>query len=197
MSVRKILSTTNPRLHQVSKPVTKFDKKLQDLLKDLKDTLKAQNDPEGVGLAAPQIGEFVRVFIIQTAKHGLLTFINPEITKVSEKTNDPSTRSAPRHELGPNARSGQAPKEEEEYILEGCLSLPHLYGPVRRAASVTVKYQTPQMKNVQQTFRGFVAQVIQHEIDHLNGKVFTERLLEQKRKLYKQHGDHWHEVELP
>lgn len=191
------MRTTDPKLRTISKPVQKVDKKLLKLLRDLEDTVKAQKDPEGIGLAAPQIGEFVCVFVIRD-KHQIKTFINPEIVKSSKKTNDPKKK-----------------PEEEEYFMEGCLSLPHYYGPVERALSVTVKYQVPQLQptaygstvlsspskdnlhTLQKTFRGFIAQVIQHEIDHLKGRVFTERLIEQKRKLFKLYGDHWDEVELP
>lgn len=180
--VRKILPVTDPRLRKVSKPVVKVDKKLLRLVSDLRDTLAAQKDPEGMGLAAPQIGQFTRVFLIKNRKK-VLTFINPEIVSRSEKTNDPATPRA------------------NDYIMEGCLSLPHYYGPVQRAAWIEVKYQILQagsykLKTVKKRFSGFVAQVIQHEMDHLDGKVFVNRLLEQGRKLFKDEGGKFVEVEL-
>ncbi|MBI2590389.1 MAG: peptide deformylase [Candidatus Blackburnbacteria bacterium] len=66
--VRKILQTTDPKLREKSKPILKADKKLLSLIRDLEETLKAQNDPEGLGLAAPQVGVLSRVFILQNTK---------------------------------------------------------------------------------------------------------------------------------
>ena len=88
--------------------------------------------------------------------------------------------------------------------MEGCLSLPHYYGPVERAWTITVQYQEPKMdngrwklENVQQTFSAFPAQIIQHEVDHLEGKIFVDRLLEQNRQLFQLKNNEWVEVELP
>lgn len=182
--VRKVLAVSDPRLRQVSRPVQKVDKKLLRLINDLKDTLSAQKDPEGIGLAAPQIGQFLRVFLIKH-QNKPITFINPEVVEKSEETNDPIK------------------KQKDDYIMEGCLSLPHYYGPVQRAAWIKVKYQTPKLEtgnwkleNKKRKFTGFVAQVIQHEIDHLEGKVFIDRLFEQNRKLFKDEGRNFVEVEL-
>ena len=119
--VKKILRTTDPKLREKSKPVQKADKKLLDLIRDLEETLKAQNDPEGLGLAAPQIAVFQRVFILKaTPKAKPQVFINPKIIKLSKKTNDKKGKPTP--------------------LMEGCLSLPHYYGPVRRHNSITLKY---------------------------------------------------------
>lgn len=182
---KEILRTTNPRLREKSKPVQKVDKKLLTLLKNLEDTLKAQKDPEGVGLAAPQLGVLLQVFLIQVPGEKPMFFINPQILSRSKKTNDPVD-------------------EKGEPILEGCLSLPHYYGPVQRANSITVKYQTPviletgdwKLETFNKSFTGFLSQAIQHEVDHLKGIIFVDHLLSQKRKLYQQKGKDWHEVEL-
>lgn len=182
--VKKILPLQDPSLHKMAREVVGVDKKLVNLLRDLKETLMGQKDPEGVGLCAPQIGASLRVFVVLD-KDKVLAFINPEILEFSKETNDP--------------------KEGEEFVMEGCLSLPHLYGPVRRARGIELEYQilkqigTGQwaLGNSRGNFSGFVAQVIQHECDHLEGITFVERLLEQKRGLYRQHGEHWDEVELP
>lgn len=184
MAVRKIVTTKNPKLRQKSKPVEKMDKKIQDLVKDLGDTLKDQKDPEGVGLAAPQIGVNLRVFVMLDQGE-IVPVINPEIISISEESNDPKNK-------------------EEDYVMEGCLSLPHYYGPVERSWEVTMKYQKPvqkdstlELENTQKTFKGFSAQIIQHEVDHLDGKIFVDRLLEQERQLYELKGKKWQEVELP
>lgn len=180
--IRQIVPVTDPRLRQKSRPVAKIDKKIVSLLKDLEDTLVAQEDPEGVGIAASQIGEFVRVFLIRH-QGKILTFINPEIVRISEQTKE---------------------KKDKEYIMEGCLSLPHYYGPVQRAWTATVRYQVSKiengiwkLENQTKPFTGFPAQIIQHEIDHLEGKIFVDRLLEQNRQLFQLKNNEWIEVELP
>lgn len=195
----KVLTTKDPNLRQVSKPVIKFDKKIAQLIKNLEDTLEAQKDPEGVGLAAPQIGVFLRVFIMRY--QGKITpVVNPEILKISKKTNSPVPTRKRANEKTPASPRG----ERSEHIMEGCLSLPHYYGPVERAWEITVKYQVPKLVIgnwslviVQRTFTGFPAHIIQHEIDHLNGKVFLDRLFEQKRQLFQLKNNEWQEVELP
>lgn len=190
--VRKILTTRDPRLRQESKPVTKIDKKILRLLEDMNDTLKSQKDPEGVGLAAPQINEFYQIFLMSDKKK-FVPIINPKIIKLSKKTNDPSTHAA---------RLEQAPNDE--YIMEGCLSLPHYYGPVQRSWTVELKYQSPVEKDGEwiledkhETFEGFTAQIIQHEVDHLSGKVFVDKLFTQNRQLFQLKNGEWIKVDLP
>ncbi|MBI2405763.1 peptide deformylase [Candidatus Microgenomates bacterium] len=209
MAVQKILSVQNPLLRRKSKSVITFDRKVERLIADLSDTLKVQKDPVGVGLAAPQVGKDFRLFIIKSGKN-VTPFINPEIVWKSEETNDPrsslhssgqATRGKKRSEqftLSPDEN-----RDEPEYIMEGCLSLPHYYGPVQRATKIKVRYQTlttQQPSNLitkTQTFSGLPAQIIQHEVDHLNGILFVDRLLEQGRKLYQWKDSEWTEVELP
>ena len=82
--IRKILPATDPRLRIKSKPVTKIDKKVLQLIQDLQDTLAVQKDPEGIGLAAPQIGKNVRVFVTNYKKFKRVV-INPEIISKSPK----------------------------------------------------------------------------------------------------------------
>ncbi|MDO8503506.1 MAG: peptide deformylase [bacterium] len=177
--VKKILNVQDPRLRQKSKPVEKIDKKILRLIDDMEKTLVAQKDPEGVGLAAPQVGEFLQIFVMRH-KGKIQPVINPEIVKKSRETNEP-------------------PKEQEEgeYIMEGCLSLPHYYGPVERSVSVELRYLRPDGTKKNEEFRGFPAQIVQHEVDHLNGVIFVDRLLQQKRPLYELRNNEWQEVELP
>ena len=187
LMVRNILRTTNPKLRSISKKVTSVDKKLLNLIQDLEDTLEVQLDPEGVGLAAPQISVFLRVFIIKNLQKETLHFINPRITKTWKKIHPTKT----------NPPTGGP-------IMEGCLSLPHYYGPVNRAHKITLEYDEitnpptggPTLTSQTKTFTGFVSQAIQHELDHLEGIFFIDRLLEQHQKLYKLKGEDWQEVEL-
>ena len=169
--IRKILQSGDPVLRRKSKAVAKIDKKILDLVKDLKDTLKTQKEPEGVGLAAPQIGRNLKVFVADY-KNFRRVVINPEILKVE--------KSKPR-----TKKAAQGKKE----ILEGCLSLPYYYGPLKRAAKITVRYLNEKAEKTVETFEGFDAQIILHEIDHLNGILFIDRLLEEKKPLYKVDGD--------
>jgi len=175
--IRKILRSGDPKLREISKEVGEIDSKILGIVKDLKDTLEIQKDPEGVGLAAPQIGKNLRIFV---AKYKDLNrvVINPEILKTkAEKVNTDK-------------------KEDKQEILEGCLSLPNYYGPLKRINSITIKYLNEEGKEVVEEFKNFDAQIILHEIDHLNGVMFLDRLLEQKKPLYKLNKDKWEEVEL-
>lgn len=185
--IRRILPVQDTRLHQLSRPVEKLDQKLLDLIADMRQTLLSQKDPLGVGLAAVQVGKPIRLFLVKD-RGEIITMINPEIIWKSPETNDPhsSLRS-----------SGQATRGVKEYTMEGCLSLPNYYGPVQRAAGVRVRFQIPKKLEITtKSFSGFTAQIVQHEMDHLQGKTFVERLLEQKRGLYKLHRGQWEEVEL-
>lgn len=173
--IRKILLSGDPVLRAKAKRVGAVDKKVLGVIRDLKDTLKVQREPEGVGLAAPQIGKSLRIFVADYKKFQRVV-INPEIIKISKA-------------------KGLKPKTKKE-ILEGCLSLPYYYGPLKRAASVTVKYLNEEGAEITETFENFDAQIILHEIDHLNGILFVDRLLKEKKPLYKVDGDEWEEVEL-
>lgn len=173
--VRKIAKTKDPRLREVSKPVDKIDKKILNLIGDLKETLITQKDPEGVGLAAPQIGKNLRIFVMKT-NGNVKEVINPEIINVSE--------------------SEERRAKSEDKIMEGCLSLPHYYGPLKRASRVRLKYKTAKGEEKEEEFRGFDAQLVLHEVDHLDGILFIDRLLEQKKGLYKQEGEEWVEVDI-
>ncbi len=174
--IRKILPTNDPRLRIPSKPVAKIDKKVLSIIRDLKDTLAAQKDPEGVGLAAPQIGKNLRIFVMRDAGE-TRAVINPKIIKISEPK-------------GTNKKAGKGT------LLEGCLSLPHYYGPLRRPSLVTLKFTTPEGKEMVEEFVGFTSQIVQHEIDHLDGTLFIDRLLKAKKPLFKLKKDGWEKVDL-
>ncbi len=174
--IRKILLSNDPSLRKKSKAVAKIDKKVLDLVKDLKDTLKIQKDPEGVGLAAPQIGKNLKVFVAKYKSFEKVV-INPEIIKIDN-----------------SKVSGK--KQSKKEILEGCLSLPYYYGPLKRAQKITIKYMNEEGKLLTETFDDFHAQIIMHEIDHLEGVLFIDHLLSEGKPLYKVEDDEWEEVEL-
>lgn len=176
--IKTILQADNPELRKKSKPVAALDKKVQGVIKDLKDTLKVQNDPEGVGLAAPQIGKKMRIFLMKNGRD-VKTVINPEIKNIEK--------------MSGKKKGDKTPAKK---IMEGCLSLPHYYGPLTRAKKLTLKYQTEEGIEKEEVFEGFDAQIILHEIDHLNGILFIDRLLEQKKPLYEYLNGEWERVEL-
>lgn len=165
----KIISGPNPVLSQKAKPVKKIDKSILQLIGEMKQTLSAAKDPEGVGLAAPQVGKPLQIFIIKpTPKSPILTFINPEIERSDKKLTQ--------------RRSAHAGNK-----LEGCLSLLNIWGDVLRHPQITLSYLDDKGSPHKRKFTGFIATIIQHEIDHLQGVLFPKRALEQKGKLYKSH----------
>ena len=179
----EIVIVPNAVLRQITKPVEVLDTRVLAILKDMEKTLLAAKKPQGVGLAAPQIGVPLRIFLIHpTPKSPVTVFINPEIIKYSQR------------KIKPNSKDG---------VYEGCLSIPHHYAPLERSSSITIKYQTPvlsaegcALRAVQKTYSGFSAHVIQHETDHLNGILFIDRVLEQNAPLFKFEGKTWHEVSI-
>jgi len=181
--ILKIVPSSDPVLRQISKRVPKIDKKITEFIRDMKDTLRVQKEPEGVALAAPQVGKSLRIFVTNY-KDFQKVVINPEIIKVENTVNKPKS-----------TKKVKKQKKETE-ILEGCLSIPYYYGPLRRASRVTVKYMNEQGESVTETFEDFYAQIVMHEIDHLEGILFVDHLLKEKKPLYKVDGDEWEEVEL-
>lgn len=151
MSIKKVLVYGTPSLRQPSKEVHKISKKIHDLIKDLLDTLYSQN---GVGLAAPQIGENYRIFVIDTSSGDQplnpLVFINPKIIK----------------------------KSGAFISNEGCLSFPEIYADVRRYKNVTIKALDSHGKPfVMEAKDGsLLVKAIQHEFDHLEGILFIDHV---------------------
>lgn len=149
MAIRKILTYGTPSLRDKSKEVHKVSKKIKDLVKDLLDTLYSQN---GVGLAAPQIGENYRVFVIDTSSGdeplNPIVFINPKIIK----------------------------KSGAFISNEGCLSFPEVYTDVRRYLNVMVKAQDSNGRSfiMEAKDGSLLAKAIQHEFDHLEGILFVD-----------------------
>ena len=147
-----ILEYPDPRLKKVASPVTAFTPEIEKLVRDMAETMYAA---PGVGLAATQVDVHKRVIVIDIsdARDQLQVFVNPELV----------------------AAEGEAECEE------GCLSVPGYYDKVIRAAQVTVRAQNAQGEPFELTTDGLLAVCIQHEMDHLEGKVFVEKLSPLKR----------------
>ncbi|WP_055107588.1 peptide deformylase [Paenibacillus ihumii] len=144
MAIRIIVHEPDEVLHQVAKEVKHITPNVQKILTDMADTMY---DAEGVGLAAPQIGILKRMIVVDVGdEHGLIELINPEIVSA----------------------------EGEQFGPEGCLSIPGYRGDVRRAMEVTVKGLDRNGKEVTYTGTELLARAFQHEIDHLNGVLYTD-----------------------
>lgn len=177
-----IVIAPSPVLSQKAKRITKIDKPLHSLIQEMSETLINAKDPEGVGLAAPQVGKPLQLFIVrQTDQSPIQAFINPAIEKVTE------TKKAEDGKTKPQAN-------KKSVKLEGCLSLVNIWGVVRRSNTVFLSYLDPQGIFHRKRFTGFIATIIQHEVDHLNGVLFPKRVLEQHGKLYKSSKDEKNEM---
>ena len=174
-----IITTPNPSLLARASEVVAFDKKLRDMLLDMERTLLATTDPKGVGLAAPQVSIAKRIFLAKPSeKSKTQIFINPVIESVSDE------REIPDHTNSPSIERNKPKKKK---LFEGCLSIPNFWGNVTRHKELTLTWQDEHGKSHTKHFKGFMATIIQHEIDHLNGILFTKHVMEQHEKLYKSH----------
>lgn len=156
MALLTILNYPDPRLHTVAKPVTTFDASLKRLVQDMKETMYAA---PGIGLAATQVNHHVQLIVIDTSKvqNDLLVLINPKIL----------------------SQSGTQTYEE------GCLSVPGIYETVTRAEQIKVEAYDADGKKFTLDADGLLSVCIQHEMDHLKGKVFVEYLSPLKRNRIK------------
>ncbi|MEK7177683.1 MAG: peptide deformylase, partial [Patescibacteria group bacterium] len=180
----KIVTVPNSILTSPTKPVIEIDNKIKKIVSDMEKVLIAQDDPPGVGLAANQVGLDLSIFIIRpTEKSKTKVFINPKIVKsgltmIERERENPSKK-----------------KKKNKIKLEGCLSIPRIWGPVKRSDRVFIKYQDLTGRDYLKWFIGFEAIIIQHEMDHLNGVVFTQRSIEQKGQLYREEEDELVKIE--
>ena len=140
--ILEIKTAGDPVLKKIAAEVTKIDKRLRKLLDDMAETMYAT---EGVGIAAPQVGQSIRAVVVDVDKKRY-ELINPEIT----------------------FREGSA------VDTEGCLSCPDLFGEVERAEKIRVEYTTRFNKRKELEADGLLARCIQHEVDHLNGRLFID-----------------------
>jgi len=152
MAIRELTTFPNEVLRKRAAEVTEFDSELKDLINDMVETMRVA---PGVGLAAPQIGVSKRVIVVEfgheddeTVPNQLYVVINPEIVKQSN-----------------DKVSG----------IEGCLSVPGVVGEVDRARVVTVQGQDSDGKRIKIRAQGWLARIFQHEIDHINGMLYTDR----------------------
>ncbi len=152
MAIRTIYTSDNPVLRQRAKKVKRIEPSTQKLIDDMIETML---EAPGVGLAAPQVGVSLRVIVVEIPKDDddsqagtKLQLINPEVLK----------------------------SEGEQIGEEGCLSIPGYVGIVKRSEHVTVKGLNRKGKEVKIKASGYLARVLQHEVDHLDGVLFTDRL---------------------
>lgn len=180
----KIVQAPNTVLSTIAKPVGKIDKDLKNLLKDMEEALASAIDPEGVGLAAPQIGKSLQIFIVKESPEAeLKTFINPKIVSFKDK---PASNAASQNTKAASKKPKKSlPAGRQGVQLEGCLSLKDIWGVVKRHDEVTLTFEDEKGIKHTQVFDGFLSTIVQHEVDHLNGILFPKRVLEQKQKLYK------------
>lgn len=138
----------NDRLKKETQEVTVITDEIVDLLENMRETMIAH---DGIGLAAPQIGKNLRIAVVEVDEEtGLFELINPEIIDQKGKDID----------------------------VEGCLSIPETYGTVERAEEVTVRYFDREGDEIEVTAYGYLARAFQHEIDHLNGELFIDKIIE-------------------
>jgi len=156
MANLEILEFPDPRLRTVAKQVDTFDKKLRDLVDDMLETMYQAS---GIGLAATQVNRHVRLLVLDVSedRSAPKTYINPEIVE----------------------RAG------EQVCEEGCLSVPGVYASVRRAERVRVRAQDRHGMTFEEEAEGLHAVCLQHEMDHLEGRLFVDYLSPLKRQMVK------------
>jgi len=160
MALLKILTFPDPFLKIVAKPVTEFDKALETLVHDMAETMY---DEPGIGLAATQVHKDVRLFIMDV-------FFNKE---------DPESKKQPVAVINPEIIETSG----ESFLEEGCLSVPDFRAEVKRSAEVSLRFQDLNQEVHELRAEGILAICIQHELDHLNGKLFIDRLPPLKRRM--------------
>ncbi|MDP3974201.1 MAG: peptide deformylase [Candidatus Daviesbacteria bacterium] len=162
----QIVYAPDPRLRIQAKKVKKITPALLQTLKEMIKLTKTFHDPEGVGLASTQIGMDAAFFVAKNVNAkgrsgGFLSVINPKILKWGKRT---------------------------KKYFEGCLSTPNIWGEVKRYTNIRILYQDINGKTINKSLKGVSAWIFQHEVDHLNGILFQDRVLEQKGKFYKYTG---------
>ena len=162
MAVREVLVYPNPLLKEIAEDVKEADDKIKSVIQDLIDTM--EDSGHSVGIAAPQIGELYRIIVIDASKnkkcnnhHGRMVLINPEILKW----------------------------EGMLQFREGCMSVPDYTGNVNRARKVVVQYQNESFETKVIEAEEFEAVLLQHEIDHLDGVLFIDRIISKRTDLFR------------
>ncbi len=165
MSVKKILLYPNPILKTPSQEITDLSKSIQEMIQDMEDTF--YNSPGCVGIAAPQVGFSYRIIVIDATRakkakknknpHGKLICINPKIQN----------------------------RQDQIRFREGCLSIPDFTGNVIRSKKVTVSFLDENLNNRSIECEGFESVIFQHEIDHLDGILFLDRVRSLKQDIFR------------
>ncbi|MFN8358067.1 MAG: peptide deformylase [Spirosomataceae bacterium] len=166
-----IVAYGDPVLRKVAQPIAKGSVDIQKLVADMFETMY---EAAGVGLAAPQIGQSIRIFVVDG------TPLNEEDS--NHEDFDPSLVGFKKAFINPEVLDEDG---DEWAYEEGCLSIPGIRGDVYRPETVTIKYLDPEWNEHVETFDGMAARIIQHEYDHLQGKMFTDYLPTLKKQLIK------------
>ena len=164
MAILEILKYPDPRLRELSKPVTKFDASLKELAKNMMETMYDEN---GIGLAAPQVAQLIRMLVIDTRQRSSEgRYEKTEMTELEQKITQPLVI------INPEIVKGIG----KTYFNEGCLSVPSFFDEVERFQTIELKYQDLDGKTQHLTVDGLLAICIQHEMDHLEGTLFIDHL---------------------
>ena len=177
MAIREILEVPDPRLKTVSTPVEIFDEDLKTLVADMFETMYAAH---GIGLAAIQVGEPLRVLVIDLQEPD--EDAEPEVCHAhggEEHTHQP-VKNDPRVFVNPEILQ---PSDDFQTYQEGCLSVPEIYADVDRPARCRVRWQDLEGKVHEEDMEGMLAVCIQHEMDHLEGVLFIDHLSRLKRQM--------------
>ena len=168
----KIISAPTKGLNTNSENIKNIDRNIKKIISEMAKCLESQKNPQGVGLAAPQVGLNIRLFIMKPladSKHQ--TIINPKVISFLDK------------------KPSKVKKKIVKNKLEGCLSIPRIWSPIKRRYGVNIEYTNLNGSIIKKTFTGYQAIIVQHEIDHLDGILFTQRALEQKSQLFEEKGE--------
>lgn len=177
MAIREILEVPDPRLKQVSAPVTRFDEELKTLVADMFETMY---DAPGIGLAAIQVGVPLRVLVIDLQPED--PDAEPEVCTAHgdhHHTHQP-VKKEPRIFINPEILD---PSEDHSIYSEGCLSVPEIYAEVERPARIRARWQDLDGKTHEEAMDGLMATCLQHEMDHLEGVLFIDHLSRLKRQM--------------
>lgn len=156
----QVVIAPNDKLRIKTKPVKKITPEILKVAAEMIKLTKTFQDPEGVGLASTQIGRSERFFIGKIGKD-FKVFFNPKVITYSSK---------------------------KKNFFEGCLSIPKFWGEVSRPTEITASYQDETGKTVNRKFKGLSAWIFQHEVDHLDGHLFVDKVLAQKGRMFKVNG---------
>lgn len=153
----QFVALPDPKIREHSEEVRGFDQNLGKIIDDLIEVSRIQKNPPALGMAAPQINIFKRVFVA-LMRNKFKPFVNPRIMKYGK---------------------------EETALLEGCFSVPGIYGHVMRPSEIDIEALDRQGKKITMHLKGLAAKIFQHEFDHLNGTLFIDHVSEQNGKFFK------------